>query len=139
MQEAGQKVIRELPDDVKGMKAWARQNLTGNQLDLAMKLDDDAKLFRIEASKAFISGLKVAEDAGGNPLLVAESLWKYGGAAALQRQYRESGQIADLVGAITGNKWGGGHSNSYYKRDKWGGVSGSQQKEAFAQVFRPSI
>jgi len=47
------------------------------------------------------------------------------GSVYLSKIWREAGQVADLVGSMSKNKWGGGHKNSYKYFDA----------ETFAQVF----
>lgn len=46
-----------------------------------------------------------------------------------------AGNGADLVGAITNEKFGGGHGKTYYKKRRYNGVSYGNNTEAFANVF----
>lgn len=88
---------------------------------------------RIEDSARFMTGIIAAEETGFD-LGYALSIWNGGGSWFLRNQWREAGQVADLVGALTNEKFGGGHGKHYYFERKIYYHEG-QTVEMFAQIF----
>jgi len=84
--------------------------------------DGDAGLLRI-----------VIADKYDNKALIAQTFWDYG--EMVRNKWSEGGQIADLVGAMTNNRFGGGHGPSYYKIRRVAGIGAGNNSEAYAQIF----
>ncbi len=119
--------------NIADVKAWGAANLPKGTDARALYdlIDFDAQVGTLGLSRSsqFIAALKEAADMGDNPVLIAQSLWRYGGSSVLHKTHNEAGQIADLLESIN-IQYGGGHGSAYYKKRYQ-----AQHREAFAQLF----
>lgn len=129
-----QAAVRDLLDSDESVLEWGRSNTKAGGI-ARMIIDKLEESTAADPRKIPAVAAVVAAERVDRPLGFISALWDDSGSFLLRDTWREAGQVTDLVGSITNNKHGGGHSNDYYKGFKRGKIRFGNNLEAWAQTF----
>ena len=141
------KMVAEMRKDMQAIMddpvKWARANTkAGTPYRQLIDKLDESSVSNDDLRNAF--GALVVSEKNDFPLGAIHAIWRKGGNSALRNNYDEAGLGADLVGALTDARWGGGHTKGYYtekfsildaETKRFVTVKESANTEAFANVF----